>query len=72
MGYARRCVIKSSAAGAQLNYNILKKFTATTSIFAVNVQQLNMNIFECQLHSNVDNFDWHNWDDGRKTMSAIG
>ena len=80
IGYAGRCVEMISAAvfanlvasEAQLPYDFSKgefTFTFTSGISAVFVEQLN--IFEGQFHSNVDDWVVRYWDDGRKTMPTI-
>jgi hypothetical protein len=77
MGYAGRCVYtylagyaEVVAAGAQLTNKYSEgQFGSTMGISAVYVEQLN--VFECQRHSNTDDYVYRYWDDGLKTMPFI-
>ncbi len=78
MGYAGRCVhmflggyAEMMASGAQVTYEYEKgQYAFTYGISAVFVEQ--QNVFEGQLHANVDNWVSRYWDDGHKTMPVIG
>ena len=78
IGYAARCVgmwlagyAEHKAAGDQLtDVHPERDFGSTEGVSAVFVEQLN--IFECQLHSNTDGYTIRYWDDGRKTMPRLG
>ena len=77
MGYAARCVgmglsgyAEALAAGDQLtDVHPEGDFGSTQGVSAVFVEQLN--VFECQRHSNTDDKVIRYWDDGRKTMPRI-
>ena len=79
IGYAGRCVdiflpgyADILASGAQLSFDFsrVKNYARTAAISAVFVEQ--QNVFEGQFHANTDDFVIRYWDDGSKTMPAIG
>jgi hypothetical protein len=77
MGYTGRCVYtylagyaEVVAAGSQLTNKYSEgQFGSTMGMSAVFVEQLN--VFECQRHSNTDDWVARSWDDGGKTMPFI-
>ena len=79
MGYTGRCVgmflagyaQAITASGGQLTYEYSEgNFRFTSGISAVFVEQLN--IFQGQHHSNTDDYVLRYFDDGLKTIPAIG
>jgi hypothetical protein len=77
-GYAGRCVSMFLAGYADMlavGGNVVyvyseERFGRTVGISAVFVEK--QNLFEGQYHSNTDDLVFRYWDDGRKTMPAIG
>jgi hypothetical protein len=77
IGYAGRCVGRllagydaALASGSQLAFDDSGEFTYTSGISGVFVEHLN--VFEGQYHQDTDNWVARYWDDGTKTMPAIG